>query len=61
MLEELKALMPERALKNIEKSAKVKTATPVKPTSKSPTSKPAASVSALGANKNVRQNQMTLF
>jgi hypothetical protein len=61
MLEELKALMPDRALKNIEKNAKAKTATRVKPTSKSATSKPAASVSAPGANKNVRQNQMTLF
>ena len=61
MLEELKALMPERALKNIEKNAKVKTATAVKPTSKSTASKPSATVSAPAANKNVRQNQMTLF
>jgi hypothetical protein len=61
MLEELKALMPERALKNIEKNAKAKIDTTVKPTNKSATSKPAASVSALGANKSVRQNQMTLF
>jgi hypothetical protein len=61
MLEELKALMPERALKNIEKNAKAKTATPVKPTSKSVTSKTAASVSAPGANKNIRQDQMKLF
>ncbi len=40
MLEELKALMPERALKNIQKTAQAKTATPVKPTNKSATSKP---------------------
>jgi hypothetical protein len=61
MLDELKALMPDRALKNIEKNGKAKTATPVKPTNKSATSKPAATVSAPAANKNVRQNQMTLF
>ena len=61
MLEELKALMPERALKNIEKNAKAKTATPVKPANKSATSKPAASVSAPGANKNTSQDQMKLF
>jgi hypothetical protein len=61
MLEELKALMPDRALKNIEKNAKAKTAMPVKPASKSTASKPAATVSALAASKNVRQNQMTLF
>jgi hypothetical protein len=61
MLEELKALIPDRALKNIEKNARAKTATPVKPTSKSATSKPAASVITPGANKHVRQNQMTLF
>jgi hypothetical protein len=61
MLEELKALMPERALKNIEKNAKAKTTTVVKPISKSTVSKPAATVSAPAANKNVRQDQMTLF
>jgi hypothetical protein len=61
MLEELKALMPERALKNIEKNAKAKLATTVKSASKSAASKPATSVSAVAANKNVRQNQMTLF
>ncbi len=61
MLEELKALMPERALKNIEKNAKAKTATTVKPASKSTVSKPAATLNASAANKNVRQNQMTLF
>ena len=61
MLEELKALMPERALKNIEKNAKAKTATTVKPTNKSTVSKPASSVSALAANKNVRKDQMSLF
>jgi hypothetical protein len=61
MLEELKALMPERALKNIERNAKAKIATTVQPTSKAAASKPASSVSAVAANKNVRQNQMTLF
>ena len=61
MLDELKALMPERALKNIEKNAKAKTATAIKPISKSTVSKPAATVSAPAANKNVRQDQMTLF
>jgi len=61
MLDELKALMPDRALKNIEKNARAKTATPVKPTNKSATSKPVASVSVPGANKNIRQDQMTLF
>ena len=63
MLDELKALMPERALKNIEKNAKTKTAATVKPASKSAAvSKPAATVStSAAANKNIRQNQMTLF
>jgi len=61
MLEELKALMPDRALKNIEKNAKAKAATPVKPINKSATSKPAASASAPGTNKNVGQDQMKLF
>jgi hypothetical protein len=60
MLEELKALMPERALKNIERNAKAKTPT-VKPAGKASVSKPAATASAPAANKNVRQNQMTLF
>jgi hypothetical protein len=61
ILDELKALMPERALKNIEKNAKVKTDIAVKPARKSAGSKPAATVSAPAASKNVRQNQMTLF
>ncbi len=61
MLEELKALMPERALKNIEKNAKAKTATTVKPANKPTASKPTSSVSAPAANKNVRKDQMTLF
>ena len=61
MLEELKALMPESALNNIEKNATAKTATMIKLSSKSMASKPAATVNALAANKNVRQNQMTLF
>jgi hypothetical protein len=61
MLEELKALMPERALKNIERNAKEKTAMAIKPASKSTVSKSTATASAQAANKNVRQNQMTLF
>jgi hypothetical protein len=61
MLDELKVLMPERALKNIEKNARAKTAMAVNPASKSTASKPSATVSAPAANKNVRQNQMTLF
>lgn len=60
MLDELKALIPERGLKNIERNARAKTATVVKPANKSTASKP-ATVSASAANKNVRQNQMTLF
>jgi hypothetical protein len=61
MLEELKALMPERALKNIERNAREKSTTAInKPAGKSTVSKPATG-SALAANKNVRQNQMTLF
>ena len=58
------AVSPERshyALEIIEKNANAKTTTTVKSANKSATSKPAASVSALGANKSVRQNQMTLF
>lgn len=61
MLDELKALMPERALKNIEKNAKAKTAMVVKPGSKSTASKSTATVSAPAANKNVRKDQMSLF
>ena len=61
MLEELKALMPERALKNMEKSAKAKTATAVKTTKKSTATKPAITVSVPAANKNVHKDQMTLF
>jgi hypothetical protein len=61
MLDELKALMPERALKNIEKNAKPKTSTPVKPARKSKASKPATLVSMPAANKNVHKDQLTLF
>ena len=61
MLEELQALMPERALKNIERNAKAKTGTTLRPTSKPSVSKPAAAISAPAANKNERKNQMTLF
>jgi hypothetical protein len=55
MLEELKTLIPERGLKNIEKNAKMKVAAPVRPVAK-----PAASVAA-PINKNIRKDQMTLF
>jgi hypothetical protein len=61
MLDELKALLPERALKSIERNAKAKTDPTVKPTSRSATSKPAAVASAPSASKNERKNQMTLF
>ena len=61
MLEELKALMPERALKNIEKNAKAKTPAPVKTANKRKASKPATSVSVPAANKNVHKDQLTLF
>ena len=61
MLEELKALMPERALKNIERNAKAKAATTTRPAGKSSVSKPATAASAPAVNKNERKNQMTLF
>jgi len=61
MLEELKAQMPERALKNIEKNAKAKITTPVKTARRTTASKPTTSVTPLAANKNVRKDQMTLF
>jgi hypothetical protein len=61
MLEELKVLMPERALKNIEKNAKAKTTTPVKTASKTTDSKPATSTNVPATNKNVHKDQMTLF
>ena len=61
MLEELKALMPERALRNIEKNAKAKTATTVKSAKKHTTSKPPATISTPAVNKNIHKDQMTLF
>ena len=61
MLEELKALMPERALRNIEKNAKAKTATTVKSAKKPTTSKPPATISTPAVNKNIHKDQMTLF
>lgn len=51
VLEELKALIPERGLKNIEKNAKTKGAT---------AARPAAPAVAPGI-KNMRKDQMTLF
>ena len=61
MLEELKALMPERALRNIEKNAKAKNAITVKSAKKPTTSKPPATISTPAANKNIHKDQMTLF
>lgn len=62
MLEELKGEMPERALKNIERSTKAKTTAPVKTASKDTVSKSATPVvNAQIANKNIHKNQMTLF
>jgi hypothetical protein len=61
MLEELKMLIPERALKTTEKKAKAKTITPVKPARKTTASKPATPVSVPATNKNIHKNQMTLF
>jgi hypothetical protein len=55
MLDELKALIPERGLKNIEKNAKTKATTVTKPAAK--TAVPAAAQ----GNKNIRKDQMTLF
>ena len=61
MLEELKAEMPERALKNIEKNTKAKTTTPVKTARKTTVSKPATPVSVPATNKHIHKDQMTLF
>ena len=61
MLEELKALMPQRALKNIEKNTKAKPTTVVKTAPKTKASKPATPVSVPATNKNVHKDQMTLF
>jgi hypothetical protein len=61
MIEELKAQMPERALKNMEKNAKAKSTTPAKTARKTTASKPATPVGVPATNKNVHKNQMTLF
>ena len=61
MLEELKAQIPGRALKKIEKDAKAKTTTTVKAAKKSAASKPITTASMPAANKNVQKTQMTLF
>ena len=61
MLEELKALMPERALKNIEKLAKAKTATPVKPTNKSATQSQLPKQVRQAPRRTTSQDQMKLF
>jgi hypothetical protein len=55
MLDELKTMIPERGLKNIEKNAKTKAATVTKPATKT-----AVSATVQG-NKNIRKDQMTLF
>lgn len=62
MLDELKALMPERALKNIEKLAKAKTATTAKTVAKPTATKPAAKATAPAAKKrNDHSDNLTLF
>ena len=62
MLEELKALMPERALKNIEKLAKAKTAATAKTVAKPLAKKPAAKATAPAAKKrNDHSDNLTLF
>lgn len=61
MLEELKTLIPDRALKKMEKNAKAKTTTPIKNSRKTTASKPATPVSVSATNKNIHKNQMTLF
>ena len=55
MLDELKTLIPERGLKNIEKNAKTKGAAVARPAAK-----PAAPAAVPGI-KNIRKDQMTLF
>jgi hypothetical protein len=62
MLDELKALMPKRALKNIEKLAKAKTATTAKTVAKPTATKPAAKATAPAAKKrNDHSDNLTLF
>jgi hypothetical protein len=55
MLEQLKTLIPERGLKNIEKNARTKGTTVVRSVTK-PAAKP-----AVPDNKNIRKDQLTLF
>lgn len=61
MLDELKALMPERALKNMEKNAKAKTPVKIKTANKTTTPKAAAPANTPAANKNIDKSQLTLF
>ena len=61
MLEELKALMPERALKNMEKNAKATTPVKVKTGNKATTPKATAPASTPAASKNIEKSQLTLF
>ncbi len=55
MLDDLKALIPERGLKNIEKNAKTKVTSVARSVTR-PAAKPAAP-----DNKNTRKDQLTLF
>ncbi len=55
MLNELKTLIPERGLKNIEKNAKTKVTSVARSVTR-PTAKPASP-----DNKNIRKDQLTLF
>jgi len=59
MLDELKGLLPTRALKRIEKDAKVKVSPTTKPVVKTASKLPAKSTSVAPAAAN--KTQMTLF
>jgi len=63
MLDELKASMPERSLKNIEKNAKTKTAATTKTDTKPIATKPAPKVSAPAVKKarTDHSDNLTLF
>jgi hypothetical protein len=61
MLDELKELIPARALKNMEKNAKAKTPVKVKAANKATTPKAAAPASTPAVNKNIEKSQLTLF
>lgn len=61
MLDELKALMPERALKNIERNSKARSEVTAKPASKAKASKAVVPASGPAVNKNIEKSQLTLF